>query len=77
MRSLSERGLIAVSGYQLRVLDPEDLPTARGVLGHDDVSIGRLRVREDAPGLSFVLALNSLRSGAALSAVDVAELLLG
>jgi CRP-like cAMP-binding protein len=30
MRSLSDRGLIAVSGYQLRVLDPQGLQGLAG-----------------------------------------------
>ncbi|MCP4004901.1 MAG: hypothetical protein GY725_11960 [bacterium] len=62
----------------LRLLDEADLPTPRGALGHDDVEIGRLRSNpEDARRLAFVLALNNLRRGAALCAIEAAEVLLG
>ena len=60
----------------LRVLDADALPSPRSALGHDDVAIGRVRQDgDDAPGLAFVLALDDLRRGAALGAVEAAEAL--
>jgi aspartate-semialdehyde dehydrogenase len=60
----------------LRVLDVDSLPTPRGALGHDEVAIGRIRQGGEAePGLAFALALDDLRRGAALAAVETAEAL--
>ncbi len=60
----------------LRILDADALPSPRSALGHDHVAIGRVRQDgDDAPGLAFVLALDDLRRGAALGAVEAAETL--
>lgn len=60
----------------LRLLSPTELPTPRSALAHDDVAVGRVRVDPDEPALAFVAALDTLRRGAAVSAVEAAELLL-
>jgi aspartate-semialdehyde dehydrogenase len=63
---------------QLRVVDAEELPTPRASVGEDAVLIGRLRPAPGAePGIGFVLALDDLRRGAALGAVEAAEALCG
>jgi aspartate-semialdehyde dehydrogenase len=62
----------------LAVLDEEELPTPRTQVGQDAVAIGRIQAREgERPGLAFVLAMDDLRVGAALNAVEVAGELLG
>lgn len=62
----------------LEVLGEAELPTPRTRVGQDPVAIGRIQAREgDRPGLSFVLAMDDLRVGAALNAVEVATKLLG
>jgi aspartate-semialdehyde dehydrogenase len=55
----------------------EDLATPRGAAGRDEVLVGRIRTdAADARGL-FLWAVNdNLRKGAALNAVQIAELLL-
>jgi aspartate-semialdehyde dehydrogenase len=55
------------------VLAPDELPTPRGSLGHDDAAIGRIRAAGDR--LAFVVAQNDLRLGAALGVVTAAEAL--
>lgn len=65
----------ATSG--LRVLADAELPTPRAALALDAVTVGRIRAREDdGASLAFVLALDTLRRGAALTAVEAAEWLL-
>ncbi len=60
----------------LLVLAKDELPTPRSALGRDEIAIGRVRCGgEDAPGLAFALALDDLRRGAALAAVEAAEAL--
>jgi aspartate-semialdehyde dehydrogenase len=54
-----------------------DLPTPRDAAGQDDVLVGRIRPDRSAEnGLAFFLAGDNLRKGAALNAVQIAELLL-
>jgi len=56
----------------------DDFPTPREVAGTDDVVVGR--VREDRafrPGLALWCVMDQLRKGAALNAVQIAELALG
>lgn len=61
----------------LRVLGEGELPTPRAALEADAVLIGRVRSgREDAPALAFALAIDAVRRGAALPAVEAAERLL-
>jgi aspartate-semialdehyde dehydrogenase len=53
-------------------------PTPAKAVGTDDVLVGR--VREDTAaenGLALFIACDNLRKGAALNAVQIAELLLG
>jgi aspartate-semialdehyde dehydrogenase len=60
----------------LRLLDDSALPTPRSALAHDDIEVGRIRTDSIEPLLAFVVALDTLRRGAALAAVEAAELLL-
>ena len=61
----------------LEVLEGEGLPTPRTCVGQDEVAIGRIQVREgERPGLSFVVGVDNLRRGAALTAVEAATALL-
>jgi aspartate-semialdehyde dehydrogenase len=54
-----------------------DLPTPRDAAGTDDVLVGRVRPdRSSENGLAFFLAGDNLRKGAALNAVQIAELVL-
>jgi aspartate-semialdehyde dehydrogenase len=58
----------------LRVVD---LPTPKDAAGTDDVLVGRIRPdRSSENGLAFFLAGDNLRKGAALNAVQIAELVL-
>jgi aspartate-semialdehyde dehydrogenase len=55
----------------------EDVPTPREAVGVDDVLVGR--VREDGTagnGLALFIVCDNLRKGAALNAIQIAELLL-
>ncbi|MBW4029822.1 MAG: aspartate-semialdehyde dehydrogenase [Acidobacteria bacterium] len=55
----------------------EDIPTPRRAAGHDPSYVGRIRAAETVPnGLSLFLSNDNLRKGAALNAVQIAELLL-
>ncbi|MDQ2982348.1 MAG: aspartate-semialdehyde dehydrogenase [Actinomycetota bacterium] len=54
-----------------------ELPTSGTAAGLDDVLVGRIRAdRSTDNGLTFVLACDNLRKGAALNAIQIAELLL-
>ncbi len=56
----------------------EDFPTPRGAAGRDDVLVGR--IRRDATvdnGLALFVVGDNLRKGAALNAIQIAELILG
>jgi aspartate-semialdehyde dehydrogenase len=55
-----------------------DAPSPRDAAGEDDVLVGRIRPdRAGGPnGLTFFLACDNLRKGAALNALQIAELLL-
>jgi len=56
----------------------EDVPEPREAVGIDDVLVGRVRKDETVEnGLVFLLACDNLRKGAALNAVQIAELVLG
>jgi aspartate-semialdehyde dehydrogenase len=61
----------------IRLLSDPELPTPRDAQAHDRVSIGRVRVDPAGAALGFVVALDPLRRGAALGAVEVLEQLLG
>jgi aspartate-semialdehyde dehydrogenase len=55
----------------------EEFPTPRMAAGDDDVLVGRIRRDETtANGLVLFLACDNLRKGAALNAIQIAELLL-
>jgi aspartate-semialdehyde dehydrogenase len=56
----------------------EDVPQPRDAVGIDDVLVGRIRADETTPnGLVLLLACDNLRKGAALNAIQIAELALG
>ena len=57
----------------------EDVPSPGKAAGGDDVLVGRIRAdrsADDERGLTFFLACDNLRKGAALNAIQIAELLL-
>jgi aspartate-semialdehyde dehydrogenase len=55
----------------------EDVPRPRDAVGIDDVLVGRVRRDETAAnGLVLFVACDNLRKGAALNAIQIAELLL-
>jgi aspartate-semialdehyde dehydrogenase len=61
----------------VRVLDLPEVPTPAAAAGTDDVLVGRIR-RDTAAenGLALYLSSDNLRKGAALNAIQIAELLL-
>jgi aspartate-semialdehyde dehydrogenase len=55
----------------------EDVPRPRDAVGADDVLVGRVRKDETVEkGLVLFVACDNLRKGAALNAIQIAELLL-
>jgi aspartate-semialdehyde dehydrogenase len=56
----------------------EDFPTPRKAAGEDEVLVGRIRADRagDGGGIALFLACDNLRKGAALNAIQIAELLL-
>jgi aspartate-semialdehyde dehydrogenase len=52
------------------------LPTPRSAVGGDDVLVGRIRRDTAGLGLAFWVVCDNLRKGAALNAIQIAELLL-
>ena len=61
----------------LRVLELPEFPTPAAAAGGDEVLVGR--IRRDAAvenGLALYLSCDNLRKGAALNAIQIAELLL-
>ena len=54
----------------------EDRPTARDAAGGDDVLVGRIRRDTAGNGLALWVVCDNLRKGAALNAIQIAELLL-
>ena len=62
----------------VQVLRLPDYPTPADAAGGDEVLVGRIRRDEAAEnGLALFLANDNLRKGAALNAIQIAELLLG
>ena len=61
----------------VRLLPDPELPTPRGATAHEDVAVGRVRFDRETCVLSFAIALDTLRRGAALGAVEAAESLVG
>ncbi len=58
-------------------LRQEDFPTPRDAMGIDDVLVGRIRRDPTAAnGLVFFVVADNLRKGAALNAIQIAELIL-
>src|SRR5205823_5191990 len=51
-------------------------PTAREAAGEDEVLVGRIRRDEAGDGLALWVVCDNLRKGAALNAIQIAELLL-
>jgi aspartate-semialdehyde dehydrogenase len=61
----------------LRVLDLPAFPTPAAAAGQDDVLVGRIRPDTASEnGLALYLSSDNLRKGAALNAIQIAELLL-
>jgi len=61
----------------VRVLRLPEFPTPKDAAGEDEVLVGRIRADEAAPnGLALFLANDNLRKGAALNAIQIAEVLL-
>ena len=61
----------------LRVLDLPDFPTPSAAAGRDDVVVGRIRRDTASPnGIALYLSCDNLRKGAALNAIQIADVLL-
>jgi aspartate-semialdehyde dehydrogenase len=54
----------------------QDLATPRDAVGRDEVLVGRIRHDTAGPGLALWTVCDNLRKGAALNAIQIAELLL-
>jgi aspartate-semialdehyde dehydrogenase len=69
-----EQAIAALEAFPGLVLDP--LPTPAGYAGRDEVAVGRIRPDlADANSLNLFVVGDNLRKGAALNAVQIAELL--
>ena len=53
-----------------------ELPTAREAAGGDEVLVGRIRADTAGEGIALWIVCDNLRKGAALNAIQIAELLL-
>ena len=53
-----------------------ELPTARDAVGRDEVFVGRVRRDTAGDGLAMWIVCDNLRKGAALNAIQIAELLM-
>ena len=61
----------------IKVLDLPEFPTPKDAAGGDDILVGRIRRdRAATNGLSLFLSNDNLRKGAALNAIQIAELVL-
>jgi aspartate-semialdehyde dehydrogenase len=61
----------------VRVVELPEFPTPKDAAGGDEVLVGRIRAdRARENGLALFLACDNLRKGAALNAIQIAELLL-
>ena len=61
----------------VRVVDLPGFPTPAAAAGEDEVLVGRFRRDEAAEnGIALYLSSDNLRKGAALNAIQIAELLL-
>jgi aspartate-semialdehyde dehydrogenase len=54
----------------------QDLATPRDAVGRDEILVGRIRKDTAGPGLALWTVCDNLRKGAALNAIQIAELLL-
>ena len=60
-----------------RTLTLDDFPTPGRAAGRDDILVGRIRRDGTVPnGLAFLVVCDNLRKGAALNAIQIAELVL-
>jgi aspartate-semialdehyde dehydrogenase len=75
--SAAEATEILDDAASVRVLRLPEFPTPRDAAGGDEVLVGRIREDESAPnGLALFLSCDNLRKGAALNAIQIAEVLL-
>ena len=75
--SAGQAAEILAAAPSVRVLQLPDVPRPREAAGIDEVLVGRLREdRARAHGLALFLACDNLRKGAALNAIQIAELVL-
>jgi aspartate-semialdehyde dehydrogenase len=75
--SAAQASEILAEAPSVRVVQLPDIPTPRDAAGGDEVLVGRIRVdRARENGISLFLASDNLRKGAALNAIQIAELLL-
>ena len=76
----TERPLSAQRARELLEAAPgvrvDEFPTPGKAAGQDDVLVGRIRPDRAGDGLSLFLVGDNLRKGAALNAIQIAELLL-
>jgi aspartate-semialdehyde dehydrogenase len=74
---VDEAAAVLSAAPGVRVLELPDFPRPREAAGGDDVLVGRIR-RDPAAenGIALFLACDNLRKGAALNAIQIAELLL-
>jgi len=75
--SAAQASAILADAPSVRVVELPEFPTPKDAAGADDVLVGRIRAdRARENGLSLFLASDNLRKGAALNAIQIAELLL-
>jgi len=75
--SPEQASAVLAEAASVRVLDLPAFPTPKDAAGRDDVLVGRIRAdRTRQNGISLFLANDNLRKGAALNAIQIAELLL-
>jgi aspartate-semialdehyde dehydrogenase len=68
---------VLADAQSVRVLELPEVPTPRDATGGDEVIVGRIRPdRARENGLALFLSCDNLRKGAALNAIQIAELLL-
>jgi aspartate-semialdehyde dehydrogenase len=68
---------ILAEAPSVRVLQLPEFPTPKDAAGGDEVLVGRIRRDQGTPnGLALFLACDNLRKGAALNAIQIAEVLL-
>ncbi len=68
---------ILTDAPSVRVLELPEFPTPKEAARGDDVLVGRIRADRARPnGLALFLSCDNLRKGAALNAIQIAELLL-